>query len=1196
VLSYSRHFFLRWSLLGRLFAFAVLLVLSSIGCVICASPGDVEYISDLYDRIISAEQGWGVLGIDACAHISGQTPLPLVIAGVSFSKGLGHHAPGELIIDLNGEYSRFEAQVGVQDQGKSAGSIVFMVFVDGVKVFDSGVMRDGDSPKPVSVSTKDASLLRLVVTDAGDGYSYDCADWAEARLVRSTPLKERKGVDMFDIAKFARVVTCDPKRKHGASAGRTQEFFAEDIYLETDLPKSAEGLYTVPASTKCIGLVWGESRRLRKLAVKFASGADMPSVQDAAVEGWFGASAHQGEWRAVDGRIEQSADEWVFTPKSPDGLSGVRKIRWIIPAVDKPVSVRSLSAYTPLRTSAINLLVVCEKPKSGELGGVDVYNGEITGSSAKSGRWSLKEPLDLTVRYVISTSAKIDQTVLLINLPSGAFGVSVQDVIKNGCVYVKDFGVFVTQRPNGITLADYKKSIEDKKTVLERVRNMPDQTFAQALAKTHHKAQDGGPMMISLACDNQKFIVHRDGALEVMNTNVPISEIMYNSLQPLWTIKPKFGSGGGDFSRYLSGGWLPAPVSSVTIGGIIYRERAYVAPAGKNSAHPVCVIEFTAENLSDSKPADAEFLLTFEGKFGGIKPVPDGAALTEENRLRAWIRSENSLLKLSVQDSAVSAKGSVPAGEVGRFTVIVPGFDMNVDGRSSIGAADSLYKDFKDYWDSIFADVMRIEIPDESLLNVILASQAHCLIASRSQDGGRLVAPWIASNTYGPLESEANSIIRGMDMLGHHDFARRSLDFFIKNYNKEGYLTTGYTLLGTGWHLWTLGEHYELARDDEWMKQNASEVARICRWVIEQRKKTMKANALGERPPEYGLMPPGVIADWGVYAYYFSLNGYYCAGLRHASKALASVGFSDAAGFEAEAAQFEKDILTAYRRTQSRTPAMLLQNGCFVPGYPTQVYTPGRVGDFYPGEDGNRSWCYDVEIGAHQLIPTGVLPPDGSDSKWIMEHMEDEHFLSDGWFDYPAAKNREDWFNLGGFSKVQPYYCRNAEVYAMRDDVKPFIRSYFNQLASLLNTEVLSLWEHFNASGAWNKTHETGYFLQQTKWMFVTERGGGLLLAPFVTSEWMKDGMTVAVKNAPTSFGAVGFQIRSKVGGGVIEASIDPPTRSKPDYIAIRLRHPEGKPIKRVEVDGRAWTDFDSVTSTVRLKPSAKKIQIVARY
>src|SRR5204863_536022 len=60
--------------------------------------------------------------------------------------------------------------------------VVFQVFVDGAKAYDSGVTRWADGPKSVNVSVAGKSTLRLVVTDAGDGTAYDYADWASARL------------------------------------------------------------------------------------------------------------------------------------------------------------------------------------------------------------------------------------------------------------------------------------------------------------------------------------------------------------------------------------------------------------------------------------------------------------------------------------------------------------------------------------------------------------------------------------------------------------------------------------------------------------------------------------------------------------------------------------------------------------------------------------------------------------------------------------------------------------------------------------------------------------------------------------------------------------------------------------------------------------------------------------------------------
>jgi len=39
---------------------------------------------------------------------------------------------------------------------------------------------------------------------------------------------------------------------------------------------------------------------------------------------------------------------------------------------------------------------------------------------------------------------------------------------------------------------------------------------------------------------------------------------------------------------------------------------------------------------------------------------------------------------------------------------------------------------------------------------------------------------------------------------------------------------------------------------------------------------------------------------------------------------------------------------------------------------------------------------------------------------------------------------------------------------------------------------VLTLYEHFNHSGAWDKTHERGYFIQQTRFMLATEHNNEL--------------------------------------------------------------------------------------------------------
>jgi hypothetical protein len=470
------------------------------------------------------------------------------------------------------------------------------------------------------------------------------------------------------------------------------------------------------------------------------------------------------------------------------------------------------------------------------------------------------------------------------------------------------------------------------------------------------------------------------------------------------------------------------------------------------------------------------------------------------------------------------------------------------------------------------------------------------MLAARNEEHGRLIAAWTASAIYGPLESESNAIIRGMDMNGQSDFARRSLEFFLKRAGQEGFITTGYTLVGTGEVLWTLAEHYDRTRDRQWLKKVAPEVVRVCQWVIRQREKTKKLDAQGCKIPEYGLMPPGVSADWNRFAFRLFNDTQFYAGLKGAGKILAEIGDPAAPAILEDARQYREDIVRAYHSIQARSPVVRLDNGVWVPGDPAFMDCFGKIEDFLPNEDVGRTWAYGIEVGAHHLAAVEAIDPNSEETEWMNDYLEDVQFLRTGMGDYAEENNRKDVFCFGGFGKVQPYYGRSGEIYAMRDEVKPYIRSYFNTIPTLTNPEILSIWEHFNLCGAWNKTHETGWFLCQTRIMLVNERGDDLWLAPFVTDQWLKDGQKIAVRNAPTNFGNVSYKIDSKVAQGTIEAAIELPEQFSAKHIVLRLRHPEGKPIKSVTVQGKEYKDFDPKKDTITLPSTGRNISVRANY
>ena len=124
-----------------------------------------------------ATQGWGTPQADK--SVEGHA---LTLNGQTFTHGFGTHAPGMLIVNLNGGTRRFTATVGIDDETAGRGSAEFEVLGDGHRMlWRSGVLRSKQT-KAVDVDLTAVKQIILRVTDGGDGSDYDHADWADARF------------------------------------------------------------------------------------------------------------------------------------------------------------------------------------------------------------------------------------------------------------------------------------------------------------------------------------------------------------------------------------------------------------------------------------------------------------------------------------------------------------------------------------------------------------------------------------------------------------------------------------------------------------------------------------------------------------------------------------------------------------------------------------------------------------------------------------------------------------------------------------------------------------------------------------------------------------------------------------------------------------------------------------------------------
>ncbi len=185
----------------RCFPTLLLSALTALGGLAGAQPvGDGGEVRDLLERtgavppaavpatpapeleLVSSTQDWARLTPDLSCH----TLTPLRIGDRLYATGLGAHAAGAAHFALRRPFARFVAEVGIDnnaDTGGVRGSAVFAVVGDGAELARTGVCRGGEAPVAVEVDLTGVRALTLAVEDAGDGISYDQADWGDARLV-----------------------------------------------------------------------------------------------------------------------------------------------------------------------------------------------------------------------------------------------------------------------------------------------------------------------------------------------------------------------------------------------------------------------------------------------------------------------------------------------------------------------------------------------------------------------------------------------------------------------------------------------------------------------------------------------------------------------------------------------------------------------------------------------------------------------------------------------------------------------------------------------------------------------------------------------------------------------------------------------------------------------------------------------------
>lgn len=136
------------------------------------------YLSEYIPALMTS--GWGTPRINRSV-----TGSSLQIGNRTYQRGIGTHAVSDIRYFAGGMFRFFKAEVGVDAQSPDdRGSVEFIVYGEGSLIWRSGIMKKSDGPRRARVNIAGYRIIRLQVSDAGDGIECDHADWAEAVFIK----------------------------------------------------------------------------------------------------------------------------------------------------------------------------------------------------------------------------------------------------------------------------------------------------------------------------------------------------------------------------------------------------------------------------------------------------------------------------------------------------------------------------------------------------------------------------------------------------------------------------------------------------------------------------------------------------------------------------------------------------------------------------------------------------------------------------------------------------------------------------------------------------------------------------------------------------------------------------------------------------------------------------------------------------
>ena len=792
-----------------------------------------------------------------------------------------------------------------------------------------------------------------------------------------------------------------------------------------------------------------------------------------------------------------------------------------------------------------------------------------------------------------------DTPVLTVQMaPDGTqgFSLGLEQLARHRAMWLPEHDVFVTVADESAGFATHLASLRGER-VLDRIKREPEATRAEWTDKW---ADFGNPSQPHHGHETNWLGAkgHLTGFVARHGSVYKFGVDRWGSLRPdlacvhkfrfdlLWPQCRWMGQ------RIVNGS--PVIITDLERDGQRFELEQFAAPLGATAPAKrgeIASVFFTKVRIKGTGPLRLGFRLATENKerHPELRELAGRWCVVDRETDSVWLMIEPDA-DLTVQARASVAGddphldfdcvGQLAEGQSRDIVLKLTAPVLAADSASQLAVLDFAHArtSIAQYWEDWLAPGVRFEVPEKTVNDLFRANLWHALVLPRhrTDENGvdRIDLPY-SNFAYGQYNADwpinqavyVDYMIHGL--RGYFAVAEEEFTAMYHSQQQADGRVGGYANWGvySPSMLYSIGRNFLLSGDRASFERLLPASLRALDWCL----KEVDESQQDEEAPGLIVAPLNDLThDERAWAF---PNGYFVAGLDIFGRALATCGHPRAAEVQAVAEKMRADVTAAFARASVKSPVVQLADGTWNNYVPCDAMTPRRLLDvWYPT---------DVDCGPLHMARLAAIDPSGWLAAAMLHDHEDNLFL-----------------NQWGMAN-EPVYNQQVTVYLLRDEPKAAIRAFYSMMACAFSHHQLTPLEHRWAWGQYYMPASTdGAWFELYRNMLIREcDDDSLLLLQATPRKWLEQDKTITVERAPTYYGPLSMTVESQVTANKIHAEIQAPNRKRPKALLVRFRHPTGRSMKSVIVNGEDWTDFNVEKEWVRISdPSQKRYVITASY